>query len=165
MGRKETSLETESTEREREEKKKTHGLARGRVGARRERAARKRARERRLARRGVRLRLAVVELVAAAAGAPRDVISADGAGAHKGQRVRARRLGVLAPARRVRRRVLGLTHGPAGRRGDAAHAHLRAAAVQAAGDAGAAGAPQGRERQRGVRRRRRHGQGLRLGEA
>ena len=165
------SSETESTQkRERasknkEKQKKTHGLARGRVGARRERAARQRARERRIPRRGVRLRLAVVELVAAAAGAPRDVLPADGAGAHERQRVGFRRLGVLAAARRVRRRVPGLAHGPAGIRGEAAHADLRAAAVQAAGDAGAAGAPEGRERQRGVRRRRRHGHGLRLGEA
>ena len=58
-----------------------------------------------------------------------------------------------------------LTHSPAGRRRRVAHADLRAAAVQAARDAGAAGPPERRQRQRGIRRRRRHdGLGLRQAE-
>ena len=79
-------------------KKTTHVLAKRRVGARHERAAIQLARERRLASHHVRLGLAVVELVAAARGAPRDVLSADGSHGHERQRLGFGGLRVLAAA-------------------------------------------------------------------
>lgn len=139
-------------------------FARGRVRARRERAARQRAPERRLARGRVRLGNAIVELAAASRVAARHVLSTDRAVADERERFGLGRQRVFPFTRRVRRRKAGLAHGTAGVGRQAAHADLRAAAVHAARDAGAAGPAQRRERQRRLRRCWSHGERLGLGQ-